>query len=132
MDSLDSVNLDEFEREWVGLAEEVVNQIFANPVIQKIKTEVRTKGGIDWDHKSQFIVIANKIKSDLIEQRYGQPGTDSYKEFTKRWEIWQRERGRNRAKPTNLFEENISHFLYGSTPDPELFLRDFDMNKDVK
>lgn len=128
---MSGVDLDQFEREWVGLAEQVVNQIFADPTIQQIKTEVRTKGGVDWNQQSQFIVIADKIKSDLIEQRYGAPGTDSYKQFMGRWEIWQKERGRLRAKPANLFEENVSHFLYGSTPDPELFLRNFNLDSDV-
>ncbi len=123
-----NVDLDQFEREWIGLAEEVVNRIFADPKIQEIKVAVRTVGGVGWDEKSQFIVIADKIKSELIEARYGAPGTDSYREFMKRWEVWQEQRGRLRAKPANLFEENVSHFLYGSTPDPELFLRDFDLN----
>ena len=128
---MNASDLDQFEREWVGLAEEVVSRIFADPAIQQIKIEVRNNDQITWDQKSQFIVVADKIKSDLIETRYGAPGSESYKKFMGRWEVWQKERGRLRDKPANLFEENVSHFLYGSTPDPELFLRNFDLNKDT-
>ena len=28
-------------------------------------------------------------------------------------------------RPNFLFEENINHLLFGSTPDPEQFLREF-------
>jgi hypothetical protein len=125
------IDLDKFESEWVGLAEEIVNRVFADPRIQEFKTQLRSGKDLTWEQKSEFIVISDQIKSDLIRQRYGEIGSDTYKDFMRRWEVWQSERGRKRDRPANLFEENISHFLYGSTPDPEAFLRNFDLYKDT-
>ncbi len=123
------MELDQFEKEWIDLAEQTVKRVFANDQIQKIKTELRTNGSLTWEQKSQFIVIADKIKADLIRERYGEESSETYREFLNKWQAWQRELGRKRDKAGNLYEENINHFLYGSTPDPEQFLKEFDINK---
>ncbi len=122
-------NLENFEKEWVGIAEEIVRRIFANAEIQRIKQDLIKNGSLSWEQKSEFIVITDKIKNDLIQERYGDDSSQTYQEFLKHWQQWQKERGRKRDKASNLFEENINHFLYGSTPDPEGFLREFDINK---
>lgn len=124
-----SIDLDQFEREWIGLAEETVKRVFANERIQAIKDELRANGSLTWEQKSEFIVISDKIKNDLIRERYGDEHGAAYQQFLTDWQEWQKERGRKRDKPVNLFEENINHFLYGSTPDPAEFLKEFDINK---
>jgi hypothetical protein len=120
-----SVDLDQFEREWVSLAEEIVKRVFANERILQIKDKLRANGSLTWEEKSEFITISNEIKSGLIRDRYGEETSPTYQKFLDEWQEWQKERGRKREKATNLYEENIDHFLYGSTPDPEEFLREF-------
>lgn len=124
-----NVNLDEFERQWVGLAEEIVKRVFADDTIQQLKTGLRSNGSLSWEQKSQFITIADKIKSDLIQERFGKDGSPTYQAFLTQWQEWQKERGRKRERAANLFEENIDHFLYGSTPDPEQFLKEYNINQ---
>lgn len=124
-----SEDLNDFEKQWVGLAEEIVKRIFANEQVQQIKQDLRKNGSLTWDQKSQFIIVADKIKSDLIREHYGDEDSQTYKNFLSSWQQWQRELGRKRDKATNLFEENINHFLYGSTPDPEEFLKEFNINQ---
>ena len=123
------VDLAKFEQEWIGLAEEVVKRVFADPQIQKIKDQLRSQGSLSWDQKSEFITITDQIKSDLIKERYGEEDSKTYQNFLNNWQEWQKQRGRRRDKAANLFEENINHFLYGSTPDPEEFLKEFDINQ---
>jgi hypothetical protein len=125
------LDVEQFEREWVDLAEEVVRRVFANERIQGIKNSLRLNGRLSWEEKNEFITIPDQIKNDLIGERYGADQSPTYKQFLSDWQEWQKERGRLRDKPANLFEENISHFLYGSTPDPEEFLREFNL-EDVK
>jgi len=123
------LDLKQFEQEWVDLAQEIVKRVFANPEIEKIKQDLRDKGSLTWEQKSEFITITDKIKNDLIAERYGAEDSSTYQNFLISWQEWQKERGRRRDKAANLFEENINHFLYGSTPDPEEFLKEFDINK---
>src|SRR5579871_3715429 len=113
-----NIDLDQFEQDWVGLAEEVVRRIFANDKIQRIKTNLRARGSLSWEEKSEFITMTDDIKTNLIRERYGDEQSATYQKFLEHWQMWQKERGRNRERAANLFEENIDHFLYGSTPDP--------------
>jgi len=118
-------NVDEFEKEWVFLAEEVIRRIFQDPDIQALKTQLRRAGRLTVAQRSKFITIVDKIKYDLIFKKYGPADSEGFKSFTRHWEKWLAHRGVSRNKPHNLFEENINHLLFGSTPDPEQFLREF-------
>ncbi len=122
------LDLDKFQQDWIELAQEIVKRVFANPEIVKIKNDLRVNGSLTWDQKSEFITITDRIKNDLIAERYGAEDSATYQNFLTNWQEWQKERGRRRDKAANLFEENINHFLYGSTPDPEEFLKEFDIN----
>ena len=122
-------DVDEFEKSWISLAEEIVRRVMANPEIQRIKTNLRDNGFLSLDEKSTFIVITDKIKYDLILETYGPEGSQGYQDFTEYWQLWVKLRGVQRNKPHNLYEENINHFLFGSTPDPEQFLREFDISE---
>ncbi len=121
----------EFEKEWVALAEEVINQLLANEIIQQIKQRVRSQGHVTIEDRDQFISLVNKIKYDYIYAKYGTEETDSYKRFVESWQRWQKLKGTARPQGENMFEDNINHLLYGSTPDPDTFLKDFDLNMDI-
>lgn len=118
-------NVEEFEKEWIAIAEEVIRRIFSNPEIQNLKNAVRDKGSLTVQERSQFITTVDNIKYDLIFSKYGPADSEGFRSFTRYWEQWLKHRGVLRSKPQNLFEENINHLLFGSTPNPERFLREF-------
>ena len=120
-----------FEKDWVGLAEEVIRLAFENPEIQAIKKQVRGNAPISWELKNEFVTLFGQIKNKLISEKYGDPKSETYQNFVKQWQQWQSDRGSHWKKPKNVFEENIDHVIHGSTPVPEKFLRGFDLNKDI-
>lgn len=120
---------EEFEKEWTAVNVQVVNQLLANADIETIKQKVRTQGHIGLDDRDQFINLVNKIKYDVIYKRFGDADTDSYKAFVKAWQKWHTLKGTKLPKPENMFEDNIHHLMFGSTPDPDNFLKDFDVNE---
>lgn len=124
-----SWDLEEFEKEWVAVAEEVVEQLLANSDIEKIKQNVRSKGHVGFEDRDQFINLVNKIKYDVIYKKFGEAGSEGYNTFQKSWQRWHKLRATVMPKPENMFEDNIHHLLFGSTPDPDAFLKDFDVNK---
>lgn len=124
-------NAEQFEQTWIECNEGIIKEIMANADIEKIKQEVRSKGHVTDQHKDQFIRKVNEIKNKHVTDKYGDVGSESYEKFIRSWERWQKERGKDRPKPGNMFEENINHLLYGSTPDPDLFLRDFNIYTDT-
>lgn len=134
MDNLDTIFADpeEFEKTWVACIESVVEAIMADTEIQEIKEEVRTAGHVTDEHRERFIVKVNEIKNRFVEARYGALGSDDYQKFVHAWENWMKLKGKDRPKAENMYEENINHLLYGSTPDADMFLRDFNIYTDVK
>ncbi len=121
-------DVEEFEKEWTKVAEEVVNQLLANSDIQKIKDHVRTTGHIEFDDRDQFINLVNKIKYDVIYKQFGDADSEGYDAFQKAWQRWHKLRATSMPKSENMFEDNIHHLMFGSTPDPDVFLKDFDVN----
>lgn len=122
---------EQFEKIWIECNEGIIKEIMANADIEHIKQEVRSKGHVTDEHKDQFISKVNEIKNKHITNQFGEVGSEHYALFIKAWENWQRLKGKDRPKPENMFEENINHLLYGSTPDPDLFLRDFNIYTDT-
>lgn len=119
---------EEFEKEWVKVAEEVVNQLLANSDIEQIKQRVRAQGHISLEDREQFIELVNKIKYDVIYKQFGEAESEGYHSFEKAWQHWMKLKAMSMPKPANMFEDNIHHLLFGSTPDPDAFLKDFDVN----
>lgn len=126
-----SFDLEAFEKQWIAVAEEVVKQLLANAEIETIKQKVRTQGHIGLEDRDQFINLVNKIKYDIIYNQFGSPDSQGYADFSKAWRRWHTLKGTTLPKPENMFEDNIHHLLFGSTPDPDNFLKDFDVNKDT-
>lgn len=123
-------DLEEFEKQWIAVAEEVVQQLLANEEIEKIKQKVRSQGHIGLEDRDQFINLVNKIKYDIIYKQFGEADSQGYADFSKQWQRWHKLKGTSIPKPENMFEDNIHHLLFGSTPDPDNFLKDFDVNND--
>ena len=119
----------EFEKEWIKIAEEIVRKLLENPTIQEIKKKVREQGHVTIEDRDQFIELVNKIKYECIYAKYGEAGSEQYKAFEEAWRNWQKEKGTARPQGQNMFEDNINHLLYGSTPDPDRFLKDFDISQ---
>ncbi len=124
-------DLEEFEKQWIQVAEDVVKELMANEDIEKIKQKVRTQGHVELEDRDQFINLVNKIKYDIIYKQFGEEGTKGYEDFSKAWQHWHKMKGTSLPRPENMFEDNIHHLLFGSTPDPDNFLKDFDVNKDA-
>ncbi len=123
---------EQFEQVWIKLSEQVIQIMMSDSVIKEIKDKVRSQGHIELEDRESFISKVNEIKNDLIEKQFGNVESEQYKNFAHEWQNWLKVRGVNRPKPENMFEENIAHLLFGSTPNPDLFLRDFDLYKDVE
>ena len=123
---------EEFEKSWIACTEKMIDILMADPEIQIIRTEVRSEGHVTEENKQKFIVKVNEVKNKCVEEDFGAFGSESYLKFVHSWQHWLKLRGKDRATAANIFEENINHLLYGSTPDPDLFLRDFDIYTDVK
>lgn len=126
-----SWDVEEFEKEWIKIAEEVIKQLMANPEIEKIKQRVRSQGHISLEDREQFIELVNKIKYEVIYKEFGEEDSEGYDAFQKAWQRWMKLKATSMEKPGNMFEDNIHHLLFGSTPDPDAFLKDFDVNKDL-
>ena len=125
-----SWDLEEFEQQWIKIAEEVVKELMANADIEQIKQKVRSQGHVGVDDRDQFINLVNRVKYDIIHREFGEENTESYQAFVKAWQHWHKLKGTTLPRPENMFEDNIYHLLFGSTPDPDNFLKDFDVNKD--
>lgn len=123
-------DLEEFEKQWIKVAEDVVQLLLSNPEIQKVKEKVRTQGHVQFDDRDQFINLVNQIKYGVIHKQFGEEGSEGYDEFVKAWQRWHKLKATGMAKPENMYEDNIHHLMFGSTPDPDAFLKDFDVNKD--
>ena len=123
---------EEFEKTWITTCEKVVKQIMEDKDIQEIKEEVRGVGHVTDVHKDKFITKVNEIKNKIIEAAYGPSDSETYTQFVHAWQHWQKLKGHDRPKGENMFEDNINHLLFGSTPDPDLFLRDFNIYTDIK
>lgn len=121
-----------FEKTWVACVEGMIQDILAHPEIQQIKEEVHNKGHVTAEQKDRFITIVNEIKNKRVEAEYDKPGTETYMKFVHSWQHWQKLKGKDRPKPENIYEDNINHLLFGSTPDPDLFLREFNIYTDTK
>ncbi len=122
-------DLEEFEKEWIKVAEDVVARLMANPDIEKIKQNVRAQGHVSLEDRDQFINLVNKIKYEVIYERFGPEGSEGYDALQKGWQRWHKLKATSMPKPENMFEDNIHHLLFGSTPNPDAFLKDFDVNK---
>jgi hypothetical protein len=118
-------NFDRFDADWLLLGKEICQAVYINPEIQTIKKEFQKNGFLSLEQKSQFINICDTTKYAKIYEKYGEEGTQGYKDFSKDWERWFQEKGVGSAQ--NRGQRNsVEHILFGSTPDPEQFMFHFE------
>lgn len=115
------VNL-EFEKEWMALAKQVCQQILEVPEIKNMKEYLKKNGFLTVEQRGEFIGVANKVKYDLIYEKYGKPGTATFEEFNTRWKAWFNDKDSDAVSHLGKHMTNEEHIIYGSTPDPEEFL----------
>ena len=116
---------EQFDGVWSAVGKEICEIVAQDPQTQDLQVVLRDKGYLNLEQKSQFIILVDSIKNQTIAQRFGVLGTSEYEEFRKLWAMWfAGKRGRRPASP-HTRDEVVEHILFGSTPDPELFLRSF-------
>ena len=115
----------QFETEWHEIADAVCNKIYQNPDIQTMKDEFDEKHTLSPEQRSSFIAIANKLKYEVIYEKFGAHDTQGYDEFVKRWRHWYDNKGVHNQATLDRKLTNAEHILYSSTPDPEEFLSNY-------
>ena len=122
MQNLDSV---QFEREWTKLGLGICQTIYSNPEIQKLRDALQNRGYLSIEEKGKFIDICNRIKYEIIFQTYGKEGSEGYAEFIKNWNSWFQNKAMNSMQDRSR-RNSVDHILVGSSPDPEVFLLNFE------
>lgn len=121
------MNLDaeEFEKKWREIGVEICQAVYTKEETQKLKNALQKNGYLSLEEKSQFIDICDNTKYEVIYSRFGEPNTETYKEFSTAWQNWFKEKG-VKSKQESKQESSVDHILYGSTPDPIQFLNRFE------
>lgn len=122
MQDLDHV---QFEREWTKLGVNICQAIYSDPKTQELKKALKEKGYLTLEEKSQFIDISDQIKYRMIYEAYGEEGSEGYGKFVKDWNNWFQTKGVSSTDHRGQ-RNSVDHILFGSTPDPEEFLLNFE------
>lgn len=108
------------------MAREIARGILNHPQILELKTHLKQRGFLTDEERSQFIVVADKVKYDIIYERYGGKDSETYKKFRDFWQDWLKNKGVVSQHSPTHGNNVVEHFLYGSTPDPVRFLTEFE------
>ena len=119
------MDVSQFEKEWTELGIEICQAIYVNPQTQKLKASLQKNGFLTLEEKSEFINICDKTKYDIIYAKFGAEGSEGYKKFSYEWKDWFQNKGVESSKERGQ-RNSIDHILFGSTPDPEPFLLNFE------
>jgi hypothetical protein len=115
----------EFDTLWTKLGREICQAIYTNKESQKIKHSLQKNGYLTLDEKSEFINICDRIKYEVIYNKFGVEGSKSYKDFSDSWKNWFQVKGVESQKDRGQ-RSSVDHILFGSTPDPVEFLLHFE------
>lgn len=115
----------QFEQEWRELASEICQHIYTTPEAQELKKSLQKNGFMTLEEKSKFIDICDTVKYEVIYKKYGPEGSDGYKAFSESWKEWFQQKGVE-SQNTRGQRSSVDHILFGSTPEPEKFLMDFE------
>lgn len=119
------LDLNSFEVDWRKLCIEICQTIYIQKEVQKLKHILQTNGFLSVDEKSQFIEICDKFKYQVIEKKFGKEGTTGYVMFSKNWSEWFQKKGVE-SEHSKGQRDSVEHIMFGSTPDPEKFLLNFE------
>lgn len=117
--------MDHFDSVWSELAWKICRAIAADSRMQVLKKELQEKGFLSLEQKSEFIVISDETKYKLIHEQFGEDGSPSYDDFKHQWQAWFTEKSKYKERSESPAQQIVDHYLFGSTPDPEEFLRNF-------
>ena len=121
----------EFEKEWQALAVEICKAVYRHAKIQESKAALVKNGFLNLEEKSSFIDICDTVKYEVIYGRYGSENSEGYKKFSEYWKQWFQGKGVESEK--NRGQRNsVDHIMFGSTPDPVVFLTKFDEEIGIK
>ncbi len=115
----------QFEKEWVELSRQICQAIYTNPKTQEIKNSLQKKGYMTLEEKSEFINISDETKYKIIYEKYGPEGSEGYKQFFEKWNVWFKNKGVV-SQSDRSQRSSVDHILFSSTPDPEQFLLHFE------
>lgn len=116
---------DEFDQEWLQLGRKICQKIYTNERVQEIKNSLQKNGFLTLEEKSEFINLCDKIKYEVIFEKYGQENSEGYKVFSSAWKDWFQQKGVESSHDRGQ-RNSVEHILFGSTPDPEQFLLHFE------
>ncbi|MBP9686922.1 MAG: hypothetical protein KBD66_03955 [Candidatus Doudnabacteria bacterium] len=111
----------EFQAEWFELAKDVVARIAADPAVAEMRAYFREHGSLTLDQRSEFVAVANRVKSAVMHEAYGPEGSTGFEEFTRRWRHWYDTKGVSSTDQGDRRLSNEEHIVYSSTPDAEEF-----------
>lgn len=116
---------DEFQKQWFALAEDICKRIYDEPAIQELKDHFKNGQRLTPEERSSFISTANRVKYEVIQERYGKMGTAEFAEFEKAWKHWFNNKKGTSEQLNGRRLTNAEHVVYSSTPDPEEFLASY-------
>ncbi|MBL8031178.1 MAG: hypothetical protein JNK33_02545 [Candidatus Doudnabacteria bacterium] len=120
----DALDSQKFAAEWLDVAQQIVARIYAEEAVQRLHESYATHGSFTLEQRSDFIAIANRVKSTVLHELYGPEGSSSFQEFQLRWRNWYDHKGTLPQENRRL--TNAEHIIYSSTPDVEEFFSNFD------
>lgn len=114
-----------FEQQWFSLAETICEHIYGQPNIQEMAARFREGKRLTSEERSEFISTANRIKYEVIHERFGDKGTEEFEQFRQAWKHWFNTKKGTSEQLNGRRLTNAEHIVYSSTPDPEEFLANF-------
>ena len=120
------INVEVFEEQWVRLARIICREVYADPLVKTMREKLLKDGFLTLEEKNQFILVCDGIKNKILDEEFGQPGGERFEEFRRHWQEWFKVKsGRHYEGDGGPAEPVVNHILFGSTPDPETFLREY-------
>lgn len=117
--------VDDFDQKWNNVVWEICKAIASDNRINLFRQKLNEKGFLELSEKSEFIEIADSIKYQIIHQHFGEDNTPEYDAFKHEWQAWFTEKAKFRDAVESPSQQIVDHLLFGSTPDPEEFLKNF-------
>lgn len=125
MNQNNTFDVDFFENEWRKLSIRICQAIYTNREAQNLKNSLQKNGFLSVEEKSQFIDICNRLKYEVIYSEYGNEESAGYADFSKLWREWFQNKGVE-SEHSKGQRDSVEHVMFGSTPDPEKFLLNFE------
>ena len=102
------------------LGREICQAIYTDKEAQRLKHSLQTNGFLTLEEKSTFINLCDRVKYEVIYDRFGKEGSKGYKDFSENWKNWFQVKGVESQKHRGQ-RSSVDHILFGSTPDPGPF-----------